>query len=62
MTPRSTRRADGRYGITARLDNPDGTSRRVYFYGRTQPRPGPRPTPPASEPLQACQSVMRHER
>ena len=36
MTPRSTRRADGRYGITARLDSPDGTSRRVYFYGRTQ--------------------------
>ena len=36
MTPRSTRRADGRYGITARLDNPDGSSRRVYFYGRTQ--------------------------
>ncbi len=36
MAPRILRRADGRYGISARLDNPDGTSRRVYFYGRTQ--------------------------
>ena len=32
------------------------------FTAAPRPRPGRRPTPPASEPLQACQSVMRHER
>jgi integrase len=36
MPARRTKRADGRYSVTARLESPDGTTRRVYFYGRTQ--------------------------
>ena len=36
MTARRTKRADGRYSVTARLESPDGTKRRMYFYGRTQ--------------------------
>jgi hypothetical protein len=37
MSARSTKRADGRYSVTARLERPDGTIRRTYFYG---PHPG----------------------
>lgn len=36
MTARRTKRADGRYSLTVRLENSDGTKRRMYFYGRTQ--------------------------
>jgi len=36
MSARRTKRADGRYSVTARLERPDGTIRRTYFYGRTQ--------------------------
>jgi integrase len=36
MPARRTKRADGRFSVTARLESPDGTTRRVYFYGRTQ--------------------------
>ena len=32
----SYQRADGRFSLTARLERPDGTIRRTYFYGRTQ--------------------------
>jgi hypothetical protein len=36
MPARRTKRADGRFSVTARLESPDGTKRRTYFYGRTQ--------------------------
>lgn len=36
MAQRRTKRADGRYSVTARLESTDGIKRRVYFYGRTQ--------------------------
>lgn len=36
MSARRTKRADGRFSVTVRLESPDGTRRRVYFYGRTQ--------------------------
>ncbi len=36
MASRRTKRADGRYNVTLTVENPDGSTRRVYFYGRTQ--------------------------
>src|ERR687897_73954 len=36
MSARRTKRTDGRYGVTVRLERRDGTVRRTYFYGRTQ--------------------------
>ena len=33
---RRTKRTHGRYNVTARIEQPDGTRRRIYFYGRTQ--------------------------
>jgi integrase len=36
IATRRTKRADGRYIVNVTLENPDGTKRRVYFYGRTQ--------------------------
>lgn len=36
MSARRTKRTDGRYSATARLERTDGTIRRTYFYGRTQ--------------------------
>jgi hypothetical protein len=36
MPARRTKRADGRYSVTVRLESLDGTARRMYFYGRTQ--------------------------
>lgn len=36
MSQRRTKRADGRYIVNVTVDEPDGTKRRVYFYGRTQ--------------------------
>ncbi|VXB09803.1 tyrosine-type recombinase/integrase [Nocardioides sp. AX2bis] len=36
MASRRTKRADGRYLVTLTVENPDGSTRRVYFYGRTQ--------------------------
>jgi integrase len=36
MPARRTKRADGRFSVTARLESPDGTKRRTYFYGRAQ--------------------------
>lgn len=33
---RRTKRLDGRYTVNITLESPDGTKRRVYFYGRTQ--------------------------
>ena len=36
MATRRTKRADGRYIVNVTVENPDGTKRRVYFYGRTQ--------------------------
>lgn len=36
MSARRTKRTDGRYSVTARLERPDGRIRRTYFYGRTQ--------------------------
>jgi integrase len=36
MSARRTKRTDGRYSVTARIESPDGTIRRTYFYGRTQ--------------------------
>ena len=33
---RRSKRDDGRYGVTVRLEQPDGNRRRAYFYGRTQ--------------------------
>ena len=36
MSARRIKRTDGRYNVTLTVDNPDGTKRRIYFYGRTQ--------------------------
>ena len=36
MATRRTKPADGRYIVNVTVKNPDGTKRRVYFYGRTQ--------------------------
>ncbi len=36
MASRRTKRADGRYLVTLTVENPNGSMRRVYFYGRTQ--------------------------
>ena len=36
MPARRSKRADGRYTVTVRLESPDGTVRRMFFYGRTQ--------------------------
>jgi hypothetical protein len=36
MSARRTKRTDGRYNVTLTVERPDGTTRRVYFYGRTQ--------------------------
>ena len=33
---RRTKRSDGRFCLNITVENPDGTTRRVYFYGRTQ--------------------------
>ncbi|KAJ1684297.1 hypothetical protein LUZ63_020590 [Rhynchospora breviuscula] len=33
---RRTKRTDGRYAVIIRIEQPDGTRRRSYFYGRTQ--------------------------
>lgn len=33
---RRTKRTDGRYVINIRVEQPDGTRKRAYFYGRTQ--------------------------
>ena len=36
MAGRRTKRSDGRFSLNITVENPDGTRRRVYFYGRTQ--------------------------
>ena len=36
MAGRRTKRSDGRFCLNITVENPDGTKRRVYFYGRTQ--------------------------
>jgi hypothetical protein len=36
MAGRRNKRSDGRYCINITVENPDGTRRRLYFYGRTQ--------------------------
>jgi hypothetical protein len=36
MAGRRTKRSDGRFCLNITVDNPDGTKRRVYFYGQTQ--------------------------
>ena len=33
---RRSKRTDGRYVVIVRIEQPDGTRRRTYFYGRTQ--------------------------
>ena len=36
MPARRNKRTDGRYTVTARLPQPDGSVQRMFFYGRTQ--------------------------
>src|SRR5215211_8545986 len=36
MAGRRTKRSDGRFCLNITVENPTGTRRRVYFYGRTQ--------------------------
>jgi hypothetical protein len=56
---RRTKRSYGRFCLNIAIENPDGTERRISFYGRTQAEAKANRLPPASASAALDQPEMR---